>query len=518
MQHKSIRQNMAWLHSWTGLLLGWLLFTIFLTGSLSYYRHNISLWMQPELANIEVNQDKAIHSAYHYLQENAPNAKNWYIQLANKTNPVTQIYWQKADQSYGNGTLNPNTGAAIKISQGGDFFYNFHFQLYAVPFLIGRIICSFAALVMLIALISGIITHKKILIEFFTLRTFKSQRSWLDFHNVCSVIALPFFLLVTFTGIMIFSYIYLPWSIQKLYPNNSFQYFDDINTKVLVNNTVTTPAKMLSIQELLKKSKTVIANDQLDTISVQNPNTHAAQITFIPKNEQSIVLSKYQVSLNAVDGHIIGNTKNQSHIATLNSAVYGLHMATFAQPFLRIALFFSGILGCLMIASGLLLWSLKRQLQQKQPSFHFGYYLVDRLNIATFIGLPIAILTYFYINRTLLWIPDLPLTEIQAFLSIWLLCFMISLLIKKQNLWSIFLKVFILFAFLLPIYDLVLLNILHKIYGIVAYWMMIKVDLFFWIFAGFACFLHYKIHPIQQHSKHKILNKLKENKHGGNAA
>ncbi len=57
---------------------------------------------------------------------------------------------------------------------------------------------------MLIALVSGIITHKKIFTDFFTLRTFKSQRSWLDFHNISSVVALPFFLTITFTGLAIF--------------------------------------------------------------------------------------------------------------------------------------------------------------------------------------------------------------------------------------------------------------------------------------------------------------------------
>ena len=52
-----------------------------------------------------------------------------------------------------------------------------------------------------------------------------------------------------------------------------------------------------------------------------------------------------------------------------------------------------------MIASGLLLWSLKRQLQNKNSKFHFGHYLVDRLNVATFVGLPCATLAYLYANR-----------------------------------------------------------------------------------------------------------------------
>ena len=45
----SLRQAMAWLHTWSGLVLGWLMFAIFLTGSLSFYRQEISLWMRPEL-------------------------------------------------------------------------------------------------------------------------------------------------------------------------------------------------------------------------------------------------------------------------------------------------------------------------------------------------------------------------------------------------------------------------------------------------------------------------------------
>ena len=56
---KNIRQSMAWLHSWTGLLLGWLLFAIFLMGSMSYYRHEITMWMQPELAQYDVAQETA---------------------------------------------------------------------------------------------------------------------------------------------------------------------------------------------------------------------------------------------------------------------------------------------------------------------------------------------------------------------------------------------------------------------------------------------------------------------------
>nr|MCG4642297.1 PepSY domain-containing protein [Bifidobacterium bifidum] len=70
--------------------------------------------------------------------------------------------------------------------------------------------------------------------------------------------------------------------------------------------------------------------------------------------DHSITRNQAQITLNAITGKKLSSTKNDSAIATLNAGVYGLHMATFAQPLLGLALFFSGLLGCVMVASGLL--------------------------------------------------------------------------------------------------------------------------------------------------------------------
>ena len=44
-----IRQTMSDLHIWTGLLAGWLLYAMFLTGTVSYFKEELSQWMRPEL-------------------------------------------------------------------------------------------------------------------------------------------------------------------------------------------------------------------------------------------------------------------------------------------------------------------------------------------------------------------------------------------------------------------------------------------------------------------------------------
>ena len=51
------RKSMIWLHTYSGLVLGWLLFTIFLTGSLSYFNPEISQWMKPELVKVTSAQN-----------------------------------------------------------------------------------------------------------------------------------------------------------------------------------------------------------------------------------------------------------------------------------------------------------------------------------------------------------------------------------------------------------------------------------------------------------------------------
>jgi len=52
-----LRQSMAWLHTWSGLLLGWLLLAMFVTGTSAYFREEISLWMAPELHHSQPSPD-----------------------------------------------------------------------------------------------------------------------------------------------------------------------------------------------------------------------------------------------------------------------------------------------------------------------------------------------------------------------------------------------------------------------------------------------------------------------------
>jgi uncharacterized iron-regulated membrane protein len=48
---QGLRQSMAWLHTWVGLLPGWVLYVIFVFGTAAFFQHEIDGWMRPELSS-----------------------------------------------------------------------------------------------------------------------------------------------------------------------------------------------------------------------------------------------------------------------------------------------------------------------------------------------------------------------------------------------------------------------------------------------------------------------------------
>ena len=91
-----------------------------------------------------------------------------------------------------------------------------------------------ATLLMFMALLTGVVTHRRIFKDFFTFRPGKGgQRAWLDAHNVSGVLVLLFYLMITFSGLMIFHSMYLPSGIATAYAGadgkvDSNTYFADL--------------------------------------------------------------------------------------------------------------------------------------------------------------------------------------------------------------------------------------------------------------------------------------------------
>lgn len=453
---EGFRLAMSWLHTWAGLVLGWLLFAIFLTGTLSLFKDEFNLWMRPALHGLPASNaavDTAIaDKAQAALLHHAQGATQWFMRLPDARNPAVHVLWRGAGQRrLDTLDLHPQTGEPIatRHTMGGDFFYRFHFELRTAQqgrwTLQGRWIVGVATLLMFIALLTGIVTHRRFFKDFFTFRPGKGgQRAWLDAHNVTGVLALPFYLMITFSGLMIFHSLYMPAGIATAYRGDkgvdSAAYFADLQGEKTLERASTrpnAPAEPLStvaLQPLIDAATRHWDGGQVGRLQAKRDAQGRMVVDVIRHDSARLQYRPQRLRFDAQTGNLLEEANPTGPGIQTFGVLVGLHMARFASPGLRWALFGLGLLGCLMIATGLVLWSVKRsarrQRQQHRKGAHpaeyaanampWGERLVEALNQGTLAGLPLACGVYLAANRLLpLATPARADAELLCFFAAW---------------------------------------------------------------------------------------------------
>ena len=448
---------MSWLHTWSGLLLGWLLYAVFFTGTLSYFLDEINVWMKPEL-HLSRPSASTAEKALEGMQRLAPDAATWTLSLPGERHPAVEASWRAKDAPAGRaGTqraeLDAATGDAIAVreTRGGSFLYRFHFELYALPRIWARWIVGIATLFMLVAIISGVITHKKIFTDFFTFRSGKQQRSWLDAHNLTAILALPFHVMITFSGLLLLMIMLMPWGASAVYEGDTRGYFNELrgNSRPATEQprhergarVDAGPVAMTSIAPLMETAQRRWPERGVGTIVVTQPNTAGARIELRSQGGNSLVNrgASERMVFDGVSGQRL-DAPEARPIST-PTAIYNVltspHLGRFADPLLRWLLFLSGVVGTLMAATGMVLWVVKRLPERRKLGrTPFSHRLVEVLNVGSIAGLSVATAAYFHANRLI------PVDavhradwEIRSFFIVWASCAMHGLLRSHRRAW-----------------------------------------------------------------------------------
>jgi len=566
------RQSMSWLHTWASLILGWLLYAIFLTGTLSFFQNEITVWMKPEFhqsvpPKTQIEQTRV---ALAYLQQHHPDAGSWAIQLPNSRQNTTTLTIRSAgeDPRARRGgtrvTIDSATGEVLQAreTRGGSFLYRFHFELYGLPRIWARWMVGVATLLMLVAIISGVITHKKIFKDFFTFRPGKGQRSWLDAHNATAVFALPFHIMITFSGLLLLLFTLMPWGVNQIYENRG-AFLQDQRKSLVQDNSIQAesreshseskerrpqaerenrgergemsarsegrrsrdemqaapPAPSTDLNPILATAKKEWKNNPVGTITIIQPNTVKAEIELRALNGVSVAYRNVYPSLafNGVTGDL---EPDQTTLKTPSVAngIYNmfttLHEARGVDLALRWLLFMSGVVGTLMIATGLILWCVKRAPQQQKQGYKsFGYRLVEVTNIAAIIGLLIACAAYFYANRFIPADMDMRLNwEIRSFFIVWLLTLVYAMIRSNRQAWLELLMLATGTFALLPIVNFLTGG--QAIWNTIMHgqWVIASFDLAMWVLAILFWFSFKKVknHKGLQSKKAKAAFKEKQ--------
>ena len=387
---------MTWLHGWTGLLLGHVLFLMCLTGTLTVFKAEIGRWMRPETTAIAAPAD-AIVAATRWLDENTHGSAGWYLTAPDAHQNAVQATYD-SDGAYVTRALDPVSGAPVaRETLGGEFFYRLHFEL-ELPYPWGRLLASLAAMMMLVALVTGIIAHKRIFKDIFTFRPAKGQRSWLDGHNALGVLALPFHIMITFTGLVTLASVNLPWGITAGYGADVTTMYSDLAPGSVTRAATGEQAPLAPIAPMLATAQRQFGGAPIGRVYVFNPGDTGAVVVVYPSDAQSIGYMSGEVSFDGATGQMLKAWTEQRAGVRAYQTVYGLHMARFAPDVTRWLYFLGGAMLTMAIATGMVLWTVKRR---ERAPLSIGNHMLERLNVGVLTGVPIGAVAFLIANRLL---------------------------------------------------------------------------------------------------------------------
>lgn len=459
----TLRSRMTLLHTWAGVLFSALLFVIFWAGSLSVFDKEMDRWMMPATrlsftGDAKVSIDKQLVPI---LQSKAPDAAAWTIILPSERVPYIALNYGSEEARKGQRIwLNPDTLQAITPadSKGASgFIYPLHHNLTLRFNHIGTWIVGIASMGMLCLLISGIIIHRKIFTDFFTLRLFRNfGRSNLDIHNLTGVALTPFYILITLSGLIIAFSTYFPNAHLPLYaitsPGHALKKDHARPHGVLpaerqflkeaLGRERHKPAKssgqLASIDQMIANAEQAWGPGAVYFVRINHPNDAKSNVMLRRHSHATVSKHIDYKRYRATDGKPF-NTFEAPAVVKAWNFIAGMHYLQFKHWTLRWLYFLAGLTGCAMISTGLFFWlNARRSKAARSEQKHVVW--MDAITIAAVSGLMVATLGFMLANQ---WLPaqarimDIARDqcEIYVFYLVWMasLLHAISLTTRQQD-------------------------------------------------------------------------------------
>jgi len=428
----TFRASLNWLHTWAGVVLGGVLFAIFWMGTLSVFDREIDRWMAPmtRLAAAEpVFSYETLRPAYEAAA--AAKAPSWFATLPSEREPIVRMSWREASEVVVR-LLDPATGAALPDPgtwAGTRFLYPFHYMLHVKLWQLGYWIVGAAAMAMMALCVSGVVIHRKIFTDFFTFRAEKQpRRLLLDLHNVAGVLGLPFYFVISLSGLIIFYLVYFPATAQLAYDGDggqrafvreAFGQFERPKTGQ--------PGALGPLDAMVAEARALWDGAPVRYLFVRNPGD-ASAIVQIGRHSQDRVAGNDDVAFfDASTGALLHQRSGYKPVMDVQQFISGLHLIQFRHWILRWVYFGLGLTGCVLIATGYLFWLESRRKKHAQLGLR-GVRIVEGLTLGSVTGILIATLAFLVVNRLL---PlgssflgqDRAALEIWTFYLVWLASF-----------------------------------------------------------------------------------------------
>lgn len=391
-------------HSWLGLIASWVLFLVFLTGAMTMFKREVDLWEKaPAYLGSQnravVGLDRVLAATQVPREVADPHIE---VLLPGRMSAYYQVFlYDDAGDFYRATAFHPVTGAQLPDPEAtglGEFFEEFHKELYLPG---GHYLVGVASLLMFLGLLTGLVLHwpKLSLSALFSPRWGKPRLRWLDLHNSLGVLALPFHLLMAFTG-TVFS---LTLVLNLLMVFGRLHGDDQPLRELLFAPPLPleiahAPTPSLSVDGLIRA-----ASQRLDMepvrVSLLHYGDRNAWLTVHGHGHGSLA-QVGQASYRLDNGELLRTLppRDINALAHGNEVLHRLHYGDFGGIGLRLLYFLLAIATCVLIVTGNLLWLEKRLSQRARPR---GLRWVAGLSVGACGGGLLALATVLLAARTL---------------------------------------------------------------------------------------------------------------------
>ena len=456
-------------HGWLGLIISALLFVVFFTGSISFFRHEIEQWaLQVHYQLEEYDPDGYLSVSEIFeiaLEGRAYNPQEpQFVYPPTEAEPYYRAYVNVnlsediASEDYYL-LINPKTGEIMGSMEDfflADFIYILHYSLN-LP--LGSYLIGLVTLAFLYIIFSGVLIHAKDMIRgFFRYRSDGRARSQLlDIHNIVGVISLPYTIMLAVTGLI--------FNLLIIYQIAFALILYQGNTEALLSDAgiVSSSAKW---QNIAWQSPPIdeLYEQQIDRwssiptqVRITGYGDHGATLELFGETGEGFN-GRYSISYNLSDRSVnYSDPGSDPNMVTQGIGVVGsLHFGNFAGIDLRTIYFLLGLAVCALIVTGNMLWVRQREKTLSSAAVNF----VGRFTLASTAGVALACAAAFIAERLLpMGLTDRGGMLVNCFISTLLAATGYAWLVKNRSLALVrLLQCFAALCALIPLIDIVLFS------------------------------------------------------------
>lgn len=396
-------------HTISGIIICALLYVIFFAGSFSFFKDDIAAWQKNK--SYVAHGGKLQRNFNHILDSLAQHRKlkgrdfdfsiarhgtSAYVTMTASQDSIIKNEFEKKKPvkkekekgrgRRGRGGDDDSAFFNYDFSQQkesdyssdyhmGEFLYRLHFlaQLNVVPIRLGvpfgYLLAGVVSFIFLFALITGLMLHwNKIVSNFFTFRPWSKWKTvWTDSHTALGVIGFPFQLLFAVTGVVLIanSFLLAPYA-KYLYKGDSEKLYQQLeySDSTKFDYTYTPLSHSFDLNGLVAKVEKKWAGSKISMVSIKNYQDSNMHIIVMAKPDADQRFAGSGKLIYRVHDqktlYEVSPTTHSSYIDKVKALVYHLHFGDFGGRPLRVMYFVLGIMGCVVIISGILIWLVAR--------------------------------------------------------------------------------------------------------------------------------------------------------------